>query len=240
MGRLPYDSSCSLVYGPAGANPGQVYATGPCRFVYEKQQIPLLAPLSSRIAYVTLDFAKPNQAHVSISGTKFITNYAYADLIQVGPLNFAAYLVLFVEAVNYRSHGPYYRAHIDQFPFCSACPISPGAWSITLGNDYTNFNCPDCANLNGQTFVLYWQGDCLWVSDVFAGPCGTPSQWYLERNFIGNTNLTLQAVSSGIFLAMDPILPANWKCNAPNKFVNPSWEGTPACHSASSITAVPL
>jgi hypothetical protein len=113
MARLPYDTVCDLVYGSSGLDPGVVYATGPCRFVWEQVQLPLLFPLSGRIGYITLDFSVPTQAAVSVVGSVYHTDYSYADLIAIPSGSVPNYQVLFVETVSYRSNPTYYRAHVQ-------------------------------------------------------------------------------------------------------------------------------
>ena len=124
MGRLPYDTNCDLVYGPNGLHPGQVYASGPCRVVYDSFQVPLLDPLSSRKAYVTLDFAEPNQALVTGLFPVLATDYSYADIIQILGAAVERWYVLFVERVTYRTHPSYFRAYVSESPLVNCpCPF---------------------------------------------------------------------------------------------------------------------
>ncbi len=109
------------------------------------------------------------------------------------PGNCCAFYVVLVKRAGRGLGDDHLRVYLDRlqprlagcFTYCNACAISPASWTLTLGNDFINNHCSDCANLNGQSFQLDNQGDCLWVSAVFAGPCVTPSQWYLQRNSVG-------------------------------------------------------
>ena len=110
--RGPFNNTVDLVYGPSGLIPGAVYATGPCRFVREDIEIPLLPPLTGRVAYVTLDFALPNQPGISGSFPVYSTDYDAADRIAIPSGESPQWLVLFVELVSPIGGVPYWRAHL--------------------------------------------------------------------------------------------------------------------------------
>lgn len=115
MPRLPYNTTCDLIYGASGAHPGVVYASGACRLVPNLVQLPQLIPLANRVAYVDLEFAVPNQGKVTGSSLDYTTDYAYADLVAI-PSGFVAnFQVLFVEKVSPFHGGLYYRAHLQRY-----------------------------------------------------------------------------------------------------------------------------
>lgn len=116
MPRGPFDTTCDLVYGANGINPGVRYASGVCRFVPDEIEVPTLFPLSDRVAYVTMDFAIPNSP-VSVGTSGIVTtNYDYADFIAIPHGSNDYFQVLFVETVAYRRGGPYIRAHVRPAP----------------------------------------------------------------------------------------------------------------------------
>ena len=115
MPRADFNTTCDLVYGASGLFPGVAYASGPCRVVPEAFEILSLVPLSDRVAYITLDFAIPNDALVANIGTVFTTSYDFADVIVVPSGGDTTYGVLFVETVTYLGQPIYYRAHVRIF-----------------------------------------------------------------------------------------------------------------------------
>ena len=110
--KLPYDNTCDLIYGASGASPGAVYATGPCRLVYDPFFDPLLAPLDGRVAYATLEFAVPNEGKVTTAGQVYTTDYSFADVVAIPSGRPANFQVLFVEIVTPFASQSYYRVHL--------------------------------------------------------------------------------------------------------------------------------
>jgi hypothetical protein len=113
--RASFNTTCDLVYGPSGAIPNAVYASGPCRVVPELYEIPLQVPLSARVVYITLDFAVPNGPGISVAAPIYTFDYDFADTIVVPSGGSTTYEVLFVEQVDYLGHPTYWRAHCRSF-----------------------------------------------------------------------------------------------------------------------------
>jgi hypothetical protein len=168
-----------------------------------------------------------------------------------GSGNCCAFMALMVQRARRGQADEHLRVYLDRFQprlgscyqkNCDQCKIAPYAWTLTLGNDFTNLGCINCARLNSGSYILSSTGgNCFWQSPTFPGPCATSAQWTLSYNGAGFWTLILNAVPSGsALLQYSAIATASWKCNDINTFTGPIWSGgTCASSSAAIVTPVP-
>ena len=126
-GRERYDTTVDFVAGGSSLVPGLRYLSQNCRLV--PSQVPAIGPypLAGRVGYVTLTFPPPTPAVVSSGDFRYLADYGFADLLCIptgSPPNFQA---LYVERVAWRSHPPYFRVYVRNWPFVTS------AGSLALG-----------------------------------------------------------------------------------------------------------
>lgn len=114
--RAAFNTTCDLINGPGGPDPGNVRVSGACRAVPETHQLPTSLPLSDRVAYITMIFATPLPPLVTPDGDDYVLNMGWADMIAIPSGNIPVYQVLFVELVDTYAFPDYYRAHVREIP----------------------------------------------------------------------------------------------------------------------------
>jgi hypothetical protein len=213
MARLPYNTSCDLIYGPSGLNPGVSYATGPCRLVGELVQVPSILPLSDRVSYLTLDFAIPNQAKITSSWPTVDADYSYADLVAVPSGIPPNYQILFVESVQPALSPSYLRCHLQRYGSyppvsgCFGCASSPAQWRVTWpGFGYT-------FPFNGPSFIIDYVPSsspaCQYLNDFSSGNSAS-----LLFSPSGNNVLTITQSSVIVGTYQNTSL---WSCSSSNR-----------------------
>lgn len=187
MARADFADTIDLVCGPLGVTPYTVYASGPARFVPETTQFPLDDLLSTRVAYVTLDFATPNGPQESSAGQTFSLNYLYADWIAFPSGGLVGFRVLFVEQVLLASSLAYYRAHVQESsliyitsPAANTCAsaytpaVGPGSEELCVGV----LQSPDVhwwrRSFAGVPLSIRFCATAGMSLSIYCGPCGSP------------------------------------------------------------------
>jgi len=218
MARLPFDTTCDLIYGPSGSIPNTVYATCSCRVVRENYQLPDTLPLTLRRAYITLDAFLPTGPQVVQTGSSFASNYDFSDRIAVPSGSVPNWSVLFVETVNYLTEPQYYRAHVQTFgsvpPIagCSGCALTVPTWRVTWpGPRYgPPFNTPSIL----MSLVPASIPSCTWVyNDGFGN-----SLTLMLNATIPNQTLIVQTPT----ITFSYVLFGTFECNAQSIWIQSS------------------
>lgn len=137
MPRAKFNTDCDFIYGPAASTPGVVYATVPCRIVWERYELPMEERLIGRIAYITMDAGRPTLALQGGTLDQPTLDYDYADRLAVPSGSAPDYLPLFTELVRFGTSSEYWRVHVENMnnrPLsigCNGCPGSPHTWTVS-------------------------------------------------------------------------------------------------------------
>lgn len=112
--RAVLDTTCDIIDGPSGANPGVVrHANVPCRIVPQVQILPVPKFLNLRTHWINMDEMDCIGAAIAAGGGPlFSVNLDFGDRIAIPSGAAADYVVLWTEDVTPFGEPTYRRANV--------------------------------------------------------------------------------------------------------------------------------